>query len=196
VAYYEASRVVASPIHVLALGIAQALSPALMQAGFARSKATSRRPRLMFVLAFVPISLCYAMIVGWHYGPNPMQMLVPLAYVSEGLVLMALLAVMVPYFALPFRAEVVGAGSSRRLVGWVFASSVLHLAVVGAAIWELGAFAIPAGIIAGGVVETIAARWVANRLYTENDPAHQGIVEDRHGDRSALGIAQSNRAAR
>lgn len=174
VGFYEASRVVASPIYVIALGIAQALSPSLMQAGYLAKRAISRRPRLIFMLAFGPISLCYALIAGWEFALNPMQELVPLAYEKQGLVLIALASVVIPNLALPFRAEVVGARRSSDLVAWVFFSSAVHLAVVAATVGQLGAFAIPAGIICGGLVETATAWRAANRLYddaTEAEPA-------------------------
>lgn len=165
VGYAEAARVVASPIPVAAVGLEVALTSPLMEAGRTRSRRASRNARIWFLLALMPAAVCYAVIVASNAVVNPMPHLVPTAYELDGLVLLSLAAVIAAAGGSPFRTEVLGARKGHQLVRAAIYSSVLHLLVVGTAMWTMGAYAIPLGLAVAGLVTSVAAWRYAEKLY-------------------------------
>jgi O-antigen/teichoic acid export membrane protein len=163
--YAEAARVVATPVHVAALGIAQALTPSLMEAGQNGSPAAARRGRLLFLLPLFGCTVLYAPVVGVDFVLNPMPHLLPNAYHEAGLVLISIGSLLALDLSLMPRAELTGAGRGGDLVGPAFAGSLAQVALVGALMWWLGSYVLPLGILACNGTMLCYGLARANRLY-------------------------------
>ncbi|HLF78764.1 MAG TPA: hypothetical protein VJB57_14890 [Dehalococcoidia bacterium] len=163
--YAEAARVVATPVHVLALGIAQALTPALMYAGQTGSARMARRNRILFLLPLLACALVYLPLVGFSHFVNPMALLLPNAYHLQGLVLLSAVSLLILDVGIMPRAELAGAERVGDLVRPALAGSVVHVASVAALMWWLGAYAIPLGILVSNGILLSFALARASGLY-------------------------------
>jgi hypothetical protein len=165
----ELARIVATPVHVLALGVAQALTPGLMQAGQSADAAAARRLRGVFALLVLACAAVYLPLAGPEHALNPMARLLPNAFDLQGLVLLSVLALVVLDLGLIPRAELAGAERARQLVAPSLLAAAAQIAMVAALMWSWGAYVIPAGVLACHAVLTCLAFLKANRLYASRD---------------------------
>jgi hypothetical protein len=163
--YAEASRVVAQPIHVASLGLAQALTPLLMQAAQSRSRRAIVRPRRLYLLGLFACALAYLPIV--VPSPfNPLEGILPNAYHLHLLVLASVASIVVyDLSALPL-SELAASKNGRLLLLPTAVASLIHLCFVAATMRALGAYAIPLGILINGTITTAWTYRRSNALLT------------------------------
>jgi hypothetical protein len=167
--YAEAARVVAQPIHVASMGMAQALTPLLMQAAQAGSAQRVKRPRRLFLLGLLACTLLYLPVVGVSHPLNPLQVLLPNAYHLEALVLASIAAIFVFDLSHLPRTELAASRTGHLLILPTVVGSVAHLCFVAATMQELGAYSIPLGILVNGAITTVWSHRRSDRLLSADD---------------------------
>ncbi len=166
VGYAEAARVVASPILVAAIGISQALSPTIMEAGRDSNKPLASHARKSYLLALVPLAVVYGAVMSWSSFFNPMYHLVPAAYHLGGLVTISLAAALAVSSGYVPRMELLGAQEGKQLVGPSVLGSVAHLAIVVSMVGLVGAYVIPLGVLGNNMISAAWSFMRAERLYS------------------------------
>jgi hypothetical protein len=162
--YAEAARVVAQPIHVASMGLAQAITPLLMQAAQSGSAQRVKRPRRLFLVGLIACTLLYLPLVGVSHPLNAVQVLLPNAYHLQALVLASIAAIFVYDLSHLPRTELAASRNGAQLVLPTIAGSIAHLVFVAAAMRELGAYAIPLGILVNGAITMAWSHQRSNRL--------------------------------
>jgi O-antigen/teichoic acid export membrane protein len=168
--YVEVARVAAQPVIVLATGLSGVLGPRLMESGAARRPDRARPVSRMFQLL---VLACGVLYLGWIAAPwplNPIPRVLPNAYAVVGLLPLMLVAQTVDGLLPAYRAQLMGAGRGRMLVGLEGPACALQCLIAGTA-GVTGAFAKPLGLLAQGLVGLGLLRWARDRLYSTVAPA-------------------------
>lgn len=144
--FAEAARVVAQPVHVIAMGLTGVLRPRSMEAGATRDQRFARRNERVFlgVLALFASAYVLAAEVPWDLSPLPRML--PTAYAVDGLVALTGLAVLLVTAATPVRAELMGARREVAIAGAETVASTTQVAT-GLAAGVLHAYAMPLSLI-------------------------------------------------
>lgn len=174
--YAESARVVAQPILVLAAGLTAVLAPRSMRAAMDRDRATAVRARKIYMLIMVSSGLGYVAIAGWDWVLNPMELLVPSAYVVSGLVAVTVVANIALSTVFLQVNELLGAHRERRLAGIAWATSPISL-LIGLTAGVTGAFARPLGFLAGSTAR-----------YAFHGAALRSVYEEPAGPESTEGL--------
>jgi len=160
----ESARIVAHPILVLTTGLLSVWGPRLTAAGWAGRRQEGIALGRGYVALVWSSGLLYALLVSAPVARGIWDRLVPLAYVTPGLVSLSIVANIVNAASFGIRMECVGAGHSPVLVKVEAIANALRLAVLALTRW-LGPLAVPVGVLILGTVRTITARKIIARHY-------------------------------
>ena len=166
----EAARIVARPVFVLAAGVAAALRPRAMEAAHRRSVLEAHSVSRRYALIVGGATLIYLGLVGFSGPWNPVEWLLPAAYLVPGLVALTVVATGVDGLALPYRFQLLGA---RRGAGYakVEAAGNLVRTLFGAASAVLKAYAIPLGLLALALSRVVGYQLKLRGLYESRSEA-------------------------
>ncbi len=170
--YAEAARIVAQPIHVFAIGIAQVTTPRSLEAGRSRSRPRALVARRLFMIPLVACCLVYVPIGGWSYPINPIEKLLPIAFHISGLPIISLAAIFSLNSVTPCFGELLGANQGHRLVLPAVIGSFVHLLVTGLLIFTLGNYVIPIAFLAGSLATSILTCFRAEQMWANQDHDH------------------------
>ncbi|MCP3973259.1 MAG: hypothetical protein GY720_02060, partial [bacterium] len=163
--YAEAARVVAQPVLVLATGLTAVLSPRAMEAAMHRDLASARHTRRVYMAVMTGGGLLYIAAAAAPWALNPMQYLVPSAYVISGLVAVTIVANLISAAMYIDVNELLGAQKARAMAGIaIFTSPILVVLAFTATVTE--AFARPLGNGLRDVFQVIRYRTTLNRHYS------------------------------
>ena len=151
----EAARIVAQPVLVLALGLAAVLRPASMEAAIGGDRPQARRLSRRLVLGLALATLLYLGAVSLPESINPLQALVPKAFILPGLVQLAVVAAFFNRVMILQRAELLALDRTRQLSGAEALAFSAHTAPAFAS-RTLRAWTVALGFLLGGLV-----RWVS-----------------------------------
>lgn len=166
----EAARIVARPVFVLAAGIAAALRPRAMEAANRRNVLNARSVSRRYTLIVGSATLMYLGLVGFSGPWNPMEWLVPTAYLVPGLVALTVIAAGIDGVALPYRFQLLGAHREAAYAK-VEAAGNLIRTLFGAASAVLKAYALPLGLLALGLSRLVGYQLNLRGLYeTRSEP--------------------------
>lgn len=172
--YAEAARVVAQPVLVLATGLTAVLAPRAMEAAMKRDGRASHHNRNIFLLVMAAGGVLYLIGAATPWALNPMQHLVPAAYVIPWLVTFTVLTNLVSSAMFMEVNELLGAQKARSMSGIaIFTSPILILVALTAATTE--AFARPLGMVVRSSVQVVLYRSALARHYREGDRATTAV---------------------
>lgn len=162
--FAESARVTAQPVLVVGTGLSAVLGPRGMEAAIGRNLPRARRHHRAYLGLVAALGLVYLAVAGTPWSFNPMQSLVPSAYVVEGLVAVTIVANIITAATFQYRNELMGGRKEVQLtrIGIVAAT----LIVVGSATAAVtGAFARPISVTMDATFR-YGAYWVArSRMY-------------------------------
>jgi hypothetical protein len=162
--YAESARVVAQPVLVFATGLTAVLGPKVMASAMSRNEAGASAMLRRFFQLTAGAGILYLVIAGWATPWNPMQLVVPSAYVVTGLVAATILA-NIAFAALFLRIEeLMGARREVDLVRVALMASPLLVAVAFTA-GSTGAFARPLGTLAYSGASFLPLRHYRDKVY-------------------------------
>jgi hypothetical protein len=162
--YAEAARTLAQPIVVVSMGLRSVYGPDSMRTARLYDRQGAAKVSKTFMVVLWPLTVLYALVVGWDWAVSPLPELVPAAYVIPGLVAVSVVANGFNGASFPLRLELVGADRERPLFMMDTLSNVAMVVVSVAFAWlgagslALAAMARPAGMAALGL-----ARWISYR---------------------------------
>lgn len=162
--YAEAARVVAQPVWVLAVGLSFVLTPRSMEAAKHRSRDEARKVSRLFLTAILGVGLVTFGWFGFDWPLNPLEWLLPAAYVVTALVPVTILSQILSSTIFPYRSELLGAGGESTYTRVEMVGGVARTGVSASAGWT-GPFAIPLGIMAVWGVRWIGFRRALSRFY-------------------------------
>jgi O-antigen/teichoic acid export membrane protein len=162
--YAEASRIVAQPLYVVAVGVSAAVWPRSMEAAAGRTEQAARRIARLSAAIVVAVGVLYGALTIVPWWGNPLGVLVPQAYAVDGLVLVSVLALVLVGVAFPPRTELIGAGLERALVRVALLAGIVQCLAAVASPW-IGAFARPVGVGLFGIVLLLGCWHYRRRLY-------------------------------
>lgn len=143
---FEATRIVAQPVTVLAIGLGTAVRPKLMRAARRGDAADAQRHRRRIVLLVAAVFIAYGAVVLLPDAINPLAVIFPLAFQSNGLVELMLVGTFLMNAARLVGEQMTGANQVRELTPIGIAATALSLAVVVALAPSIGPYAIPIGL--------------------------------------------------
>jgi O-antigen/teichoic acid export membrane protein len=167
--YAEAARIVAQPVIVLATGLTAVLAPRIMEASMVVNLRAAKRLQRIYLALVAAAGVSYILVAGTTWWLNPMQYLVPAAYVIPGLV--AFTVVANTFTAAQFLQinELLGARLEKSLMIISFISSpILVLVSFSAAVTE--SFARALGELIGAWARLGMQGWRLHRHYAEDAP--------------------------
>jgi O-antigen/teichoic acid export membrane protein len=162
--YAEASRIVAQPLYVLAVGVSAAMWPRSMEAAAGRTEQAARRIARLSAAIVVAVGVLYGALTIVPWWGNPLGVLVPQAYAVDGLVPVSVLALVLVGVAFPPRTELIGAGLERALVRVALLAGIVQCLAAVASPW-IGAFARPVGVGLFGIMLLLGCWHYRRRLY-------------------------------
>jgi O-antigen/teichoic acid export membrane protein len=168
--YVEAARVVSQPLFVLMMGLSAVLVPRLMEAAAARRPDLARRASLPFRAIIVGCGVLYLLAIGFGWRLNPLPLVLPNAYVRQGVVPLMIVGQVLQGILQPPRAELTGVGWGRLLFRLGVAASLL-LCVVSATAGVTGVFAAPLGLVVQGIAGLWLFERARQRVYRGGGPA-------------------------
>lgn len=162
--YAESARVIAQPVLVFATGLTAVLGPKVMASAMSGDNSGAGAMLSRFLQLTVGAGFLYLVFAGWPTPWNPMQLIVPSAYVVGGLVAVTIVA-NIAFAAMFLRIEeLMGARREVDLVKVALFASPLLIAV-GFTAGATGAFARPLGILALTAASLPAFRHYRNKVY-------------------------------
>ena len=182
----EAARVIGHPVLVLATGLSAVLGPRSVRAAAARRKSDARRVAALFRALTLGGGAAYLAAASFAWPLNPFPALVPSAYAVPGLAAAAILAAMANGALFPARSELLGAARAGAIARADAAGAALRVGVAATA-GATGAFAVPLGFLALGLVRWAGYRHALRDVYSSSGEA---VV-----DASVPGIGEARRAA-
>jgi hypothetical protein len=154
--YAEAARVAGQPVLVLAAGMAVVFAPRSIIAARSGHLTAARQVSRLFGALVTTAGLAYLAWVSMDWWGNPVIGLLPRAYVFAALPAVTILANIIVGVATPLRTELVGGGRGPTLVVIECAGNAARIVVAGFT-GLLGAFAVPGGLLALGLVRWAGA---------------------------------------
>lgn len=162
--YTEAARVVAQPVLVFATGLTAVLAPRAMRAAMDRDIDAARRARRVYMSLMLAGGVLYLLAASTEWLLNPMQYLVPAAYVVPWLVAAKIISNMTTATMYLDVNELLGAQKAKVMAGIAIVTSPL-LVLVAFTARATEAFARPFGLIVRDSVQIGWQRAVVNRHY-------------------------------
>jgi hypothetical protein len=155
--YAEAARVVSRPVFVVGLGFGTALRPRSMEAAQQRrlngARSASRNLQLLVTLA----TMAYLVAAGSDWPWNPVERLLPTAYVVPGLVALTVVAAGLDGLALPYRYELLGARRETAYAQIEVIGNMVRTILAAASFW-LRSYAMPLGLLALAAARLVGYR--------------------------------------
>ena len=164
--YAEAARVVGQPVWVLATGVAAVMAPQAMAAARERRLGDARRLARRQARLIGAVGILYILIAGYVWPWNPLARLLPNAYALTGMVGLMIVANSVLALSALGHAELLGGRRQTTRLRIEVWGNAVRLAMIAGTKW-LGAFAIPAGLIALGLVRRLAIDRALRDYYSE-----------------------------
>jgi O-antigen/teichoic acid export membrane protein len=162
--YAESARVVAQPVLVFATGLTAVLGPKVMASAMSRDNSGASTMLRRFLQLTAGAGILYLAFAGWATPWNPMQVIVPSAYIVGGLVAVTIVA-NIAFAAMFLRIEeLMGARREVDLVKVALFASPLLIAV-GFTAGATGAFARPLGLLALTAASFPAFLHYRNKVY-------------------------------
>jgi hypothetical protein len=162
--YAEAARVVAQPVLVFATGLTSVLGPKVMAFAMSLNEDGANTMLKRFLQLTVGAGFIYLVFAGWATPWNPMQVIVPSAYVVTGLVAATIVA-NIAFASLWLRVEeLMGARREVDLVKVALFASPLLVAVAFTA-GTTGAFARPFGVLVLSGARFFPYRYFRSKVY-------------------------------
>lgn len=163
--YAEAARTLAQPIVVVSMALRSVYGPDSMRTARERDRAGAARVSNTFMIVLWPLTVVYALVIGFEWPLSPVPELVPTAYVIPWLIVVSVVANGFNGASFPLRLELVGADRERALFVTDTLSNVamvvvsVGFAVVGVGSLAMAAMARPAGMVALGLARWLSYRW-------------------------------------
>jgi hypothetical protein len=167
--YAEVARLSGQPLLVLSTGLSATLGPGLVAAAQQRKPDEARRIGRLCVMLTLSAGAAYLALVGVDWRGNPLGSLLPKAYVVPGLVAATILANATHGISFPLRSEILGAGKEVALTKIEVVGNTVRLLITGAT-GVLGAFIIPCGVLAVGLVRWLGCHMVLRSYYAKRVP--------------------------
>ena len=165
--YAESARVVAQPVLVFATGLTAVLGPKVMASAMSKNDAGAGSMLRRFLQLTVGAGILYLLFAGWATPWNPMQVIVPSAYIVTGLVAATIVA-NIGFASMFLRIEeLMGARREVDLVKVALFASPLLIAV-GFTAGTTGAFARPLGLLALTAASLPAFLYYRKKVYESN----------------------------
>lgn len=172
--YAEAARVVGQPVWVLATGLAAVMGPQSMAAASERRADDALRLDRRQARLIGAVGVLYTLVAGFAWPWNPLRILLPKAYALPGMVCLMIVANSSLALSSLGHAELLGARRQVTRLRIEIWGNAVRLGLIAATKW-LGAFAIPGGLIALGLVR----RWAIDRAllvyYGERDVVPEDV---------------------
>jgi O-antigen/teichoic acid export membrane protein len=168
--HVEAARVVSQPLFVLMMGLSAVLVPRLMEAAAERRLDRARLAAVPFRIIIVACGVLYLLTVGFPSSVNPLRLVLPSAYVVQGVLPLMIVGQILQGVLQPPRAELTGAGWGRTLLRLEVVASLL-LCLVSATASVTGVFAAPLGMVAQGIAGLWLLDRARRRIYQDAAPA-------------------------
>jgi len=163
--YTEAARVVAQPVLVFATGLTAVLAPRAMKAAMDRDLEAARHTRRIYMTLMLAGGFLYLIAASNDWVWNPMQYLVPAAYIIPWLVAAKIVSNMTTATMYLDTNELLGAQKAKAMAGIAIVTSPI-LVLIAFTARSTEAFARPFGLIARDVVQVGWYRATLNRHYT------------------------------
>ena len=152
----EAARIVAAPVLVAGMGLAQVLSPRIMGAARAGRMTELASTARQFTAALLVVTAGYLLAFGWPHPLNLTEAVVPLAFTVTGLVAFRTLVSAAMVIGNMPGSALLGMEDNRGLLIAAVVTVAAQLLVAGALAATIEAHALPAaqlaGIVAGAAV--------------------------------------------
>jgi hypothetical protein len=153
----EAARVVAAPVLVVGVGLAQVLSPRVMSAARADRMDEVASTIRLTVAAVLVLSLGYLAVFGWSHRLNVLEAAIPLAFSVGGLAAFRIVAAAATVIGAAPGAALLGIEDNRGLLIASAVGFVLQLLLAVALAASLEAHTVPAvqlvsALVVGAVV--------------------------------------------
>jgi len=162
--YAEASRLVAQPIFVFSVALGAVLGPHSVEAARRRSPDEAGRVSLEYRGWFTGVGVAYLLLTGSRSGWNPLVSLLPNAFLISWLVPVSVLANLANGIVFPQRSELLGAGRATALLSVEVIGNAVRVIIASAAP-VIGAFAIPIGLTALGLLRWPGYLWALRGHY-------------------------------
>ncbi len=172
--YTEAARVVAQPVLVLATGLTAVLSPRAMEAAMKRDVDAARHTSRVYLILMAGGGLVYLGAAATPWALNPMQYLVPAAYVVPWLVAATIVSNITTAAMYLDVNELLGAQKARPMAGIAIITSPI-LMLVALTTHTTESFARPLGIAVRDVIQVAWYRSVLRRHYDDGQRSRQRI---------------------
>ncbi len=184
--FVEAARIVSQPVSVLQVGLGSVLGPRVTRASGARDQVAVARLKRQFERLILAAGIGWAIAVAAAAPWNPLPVFLPTAYEVPGLVIASIAAFTIMSLPQSRRYELFGAGRERLVARAELEGNVLRVAIA-VTVGVIGAFAVPLGLAALGVVRWVrASRWIA-AYYAEpgaapGEPPDPGVIASVGGE--------------
>lgn len=172
--YAEAARVVSQPVWVLAAGLAAVMGPQSMAAAHERRSVDARRLARRQARIIAAVGILYVLAAGYVWPWNPLRILLPKAYVLTGMVCLMIVGNSILAMSAPGHAELLGGRRQATRLRIEISGSAVRLAMIATTKW-LGAFSIPAGVIALGLVRGLAIDRALRVYYGEREDRREDV---------------------
>ena len=163
--HYEAARLLAQPMMVLAFGLQSVLRPGVMDAAMRRDVHTARRLREPSSGSCRSPPVSYGLVAGVQWPGNPLPGLFPNAYQLQWIVLAMILAVAFQQSTGIFSLQAIAARRERDLVRLQVPNSPVYPTTAALLAGPLGAYAMAVGIVADRLTWWIRFRPILTRIY-------------------------------
>jgi hypothetical protein len=173
--YAEAARVVSRPVFVVGLGFGTALRPRSMEAAQQRRRIGARSASRSLQMLVGLATISYLVAAGSDWPWNPMERLLPTAYVVPGLVALTVVAAGLDGLALPYRYELLGARRETAYARIEVIGNMVRTILAAASHW-LRSYALPLGLLALAVARLVGYRLGLQSAY-DHTSATTGITE-------------------
>ena len=167
--YAEVARLGGQPLLVLSTGLSATLGPGLVAAAQQRKQDEAHGVARLCVVLTLILGAGYLALVGTNWRGNPLAWLLPKAYVVPGLVAATILANVTHGISFPLRSEVLGAGKEVALTKIESVGNTVRVLIAGTCT-VLGAFIIPCGVLAVGLVRWLGCHTVLRSYYAARVP--------------------------
>lgn len=165
--YVEASRIVSQPVAVLQNGLGIVLGPRATRAASQRDTAAARSVNRLFQGLIVGAGVAWLVAVAVPAPWNLLTDIVPTAYAVTGLVAASVSSFTVLSLSLIRRYELYGAGREREAARAELEGNTVRTALA-LAVGPLGAFAVPVGQVALGILRFVRYRGWLDAYYRES----------------------------
>lgn len=168
--YTEAARVVAQPVLVLATGLTAVLAPRAMEAAMKRDKEAASHTTKVYLILMGAGGVIYLAAAAVPWALNPMDLLVPAAYVVPWLVAATIVSNITSAAMYLDVNELLGAQKARPMAGIAIITSPI-LALIALTSRSTEAFARPLGIGIRDVIQVAWYRSILNKHYATRKAA-------------------------